>query len=312
MPGEGYWTAATRSPQAGGMIVTTTPTGTIGRQLLDLLVTRTDEPIRVIARDPGRLPAGLAGRVEVVPGSHGDPDVIDAALDGADALFWLTPPPWRAADLTDAMEGFARPAADAVVRHGVGHVVGISNLGRGVPGYAGVVTHGLAVDDLFAATGAAHRALTLPGFMDNLLRDVPTIRDGGRFHASLDRALKVPHCATADVAEVAAGLLLDRGWTGQGHRAVLGPADQSMDELAATMSDVLARRIEYVQVTLDDLRAGLLARGASPAMADGMVAMMAAKNAGLDNAEPRTAENTTPTSFREWCEKVLKPAVEAG
>ncbi len=29
----------------------------------------------------------------------------------------------------------------------------------------------------------------------------------------------------------------------------------------------------------------------------------------LDNAEPRTAENTTPTSFRQWCEEVLKPAV---
>jgi hypothetical protein len=40
-----------------------------------------------------------------------------------------------------------------------------------------------------------------------------------------------------------------------------------------------------------------------------MVAMMAAKNAGLDNAEPRTPENTTPTSFRHWSEKILKPAL---
>jgi hypothetical protein len=29
----------------------------------------------------------------------------------------------------------------------------------------------------------------------------------------------------------------------------------------------------------------------------------------LDNAEPRTPENTTPTSFRQWCEEMLKPAV---
>ena len=34
-----------------------------------------------------------------------------------------------------------------------------------------------------------------------------------------------------------------------------------------------------------------------------------AKDKGLDNAEPRTPENTTPTSFRQWCEEVLKPAV---
>ena len=44
-------------------------------------------------------------------------------------------------------------------------------------------------------------------------------------------------------------------------------------------------------------------------MAQGMVDMMAAKNEGLDNAEPRTAQSTTPTSFREWCDDVLKPAV---
>ena len=39
------------------------------------------------------------------------------------------------------------------------------------------------------------------------------------------------------------------------------------------------------------------------------VDMACAKNEGLDNAEPRTSENTTPTSFRQWCAEVLKPAV---
>jgi hypothetical protein len=33
--------------------------------------------------------------------------------------------------------------------------------------------------------------------------------------------------------------------------------------------------------------------------------------AGMDNAEPRTPLSTTPTSFRQWCEEVLKPAVLA-
>jgi hypothetical protein len=45
------------------------------------------------------------------------------------------------------------------------------------------------------------------------------------------------------------------------------------------------------------------------AMAQGMTDMAAAKNEGLDNAEPRNPENTTPTSFRQWCAEVLKPAV---
>jgi hypothetical protein len=34
-----------------------------------------------------------------------------------------------------------------------------------------------------------------------------------------------------------------------------------------------------------------------------------AKNEGLDNAVQRTPQNSTPTSFRHWCEEVLKPTV---
>ena len=49
----------------------------------------------------------------------------------------------------------------------------------------------------------------------------------------------------------------------------------------------------------------------SEAMAQGIADMMVAKNEGLDNAEPRTPQSATPTSFRQWCEQVLKPAVLA-
>jgi hypothetical protein len=46
-------------------------------------------------------------------------------------------------------------------------------------------------------------------------------------------------------------------------------------------------------------------------MAQGMTDMAWAKNDGLDSGVPRTPENATPTSFRQWCEQVLKPAVAA-
>ena len=57
--------------------------------------------------------------------------------------------------------------------------------------------------------------------------------------------------------------------------------------------------------------ASLTGRGMSEAMAQGTVDMLVAKNQGLDNAEPRTPRSATPTSFRQWCEEVLKPAVLA-
>jgi len=74
------------------MIVITTPTGDIGRQVLDRVLD-SGEAVRVIARDPSRLPARVRARAEVVQGSHGDAGAIAKALAGADRLFWLVPPP---------------------------------------------------------------------------------------------------------------------------------------------------------------------------------------------------------------------------
>ena len=122
---------------------------------------------------------------------------------------------------------------------------------------------------------------------------------------------KVPTCATRDIAAVAARLLLDPSWSGQASVPVLGPEDLSGDDMAQIMSEVLGKPVRFQQVPVEGFRAMLTGHGMSEAMAQGMVDMMVAKNEGLDNAEPRTPQSTTPTSFRQWCEEVLKPAILA-
>src|SRR5579875_850845 len=107
------------------MIVITTPTGLIGHQVLNNLL-NSDEPIRVIVRDPARLPAHIRERVEVVQGSHGDLDVVTRAFAGADSVFWLVPPDPRAESVEAAYAGFSRPACDAFKSQGVKRVVGVS------------------------------------------------------------------------------------------------------------------------------------------------------------------------------------------
>ena len=103
------------------MIVITTPTGTIGRQVLENVLD-SDEPLRVIVRDPSQLSPAARERVEVVEGSHGDPSVVKLALVGADAVFWLCPPHPTAESVDDAFVGFSRPAAEAFRAHGVNRV----------------------------------------------------------------------------------------------------------------------------------------------------------------------------------------------
>ena len=120
---------------------------------------------------------------------------------------------------------------------------------------------------------------------------------------------KLPSCATRDVATAAATLLLDPSWSGRAGVPVLGPEDLSYDDMAQVMSEVLGTPVRFQQFPGEAFKARLLQRGMSEAMAQGTLRMWVAKNHGLDNAEPRTAQSTTPTSFRQWCEDVLEPRV---
>lgn len=79
--------------------------------------------------------------------------------------------------------------------------------------------------------------------------------------------------------------------------------------MARIASEVLGTEVGYRQVTGAAFKERMTGFGMTEGMAQGMVDMFEAKNRGLANAEPRTAESTTPTTFRQWCKDVLKPAV---
>jgi uncharacterized protein YbjT (DUF2867 family) len=292
------------------MIVLTTPTGLIGHQVLDSLLD-CGQPLRVIVRKPSALPARVREHVEVIEGSHGDAAVADEAFAGADAVFWLTPPDPRAPSVDAAFVGFTRSAAEAFTTHSVKRVVGVSALGRGTlwAAHAGYVAGSLAMDDLIASTGVAYRALTNPSFMDNIVRQAEAIKNQGLFFSPINGDRKLPAVATHDTATAASRLLLDQSWGGVDEVPLLGPEDLSFNDMAQIISDVLGREVRFQQITFEAYKNRFVGFGMSDAMAQGMTDMAAAKNNGLDNAIQRTPENTTPTTFREWCEQVLKPAV---
>jgi uncharacterized protein YbjT (DUF2867 family) len=292
------------------MIVITTPTGLIGHRVLESMVDSGPE-LRVVARDPPDLPAEVRGFVEVIEGSHGDAAVVDEAFAGADAVFWVTPPNPRAPSVEVAYVDFTRPAAAAFKRKGVKRVVGVSALGRGTPwaDRAGFVTGSLAMDDLIASSKVGYRALTNPSFMDNIARQAAAIANQGMFFSPIDGDRKLPTVATRDIAAAASRLLLDDSWSGVGAVPLLGPEDLSFNDMAQIMSGVLGKDVRFQQTTFEAYKDMFLGFGMSDPMALGQTDMAWAKNEGLDNAVKRTPENSTPTSFREWCETELKPAV---
>ncbi|MFE3860021.1 NAD(P)H-binding protein [Streptomyces goshikiensis] len=295
------------------MIVITAPTGNIGRSLLSRLLKSAPaagEELRVIVRDPARLPEAARGHVEVISGSHGDAEVLDRAFEGADAVFWLVPPD-ASLPPEDAFSGFTRPAAKALAAHGVGHVVGVSALGRGTPlaDRAGLVSASLAMDDLIAGSGVAYRALANPSFFENLLEEADSIRDKGVFTDVVDADRKAPLVAVADIAAIAAGLLLDRSWTGIDDVPVLGPQDVSPNDLARIMTEQFGRPVRYERQPFDEMYTTLVGYGLNEAFVQGIVDMKRAKDQGLDAGVTRTPDTASPTGFEQWCAETLKPAV---
>ncbi len=265
-----------------------------------------------MVRDPARIPDAVRGAVEVVTGSHGDAATVERAFTRADAVFWLVPPD---ASLTpeEAYSGFTRPAAQAFAAHGVGRVVGVSALGRGTPqaDRAGLVTASLAMDDLIARSGVAYRALANPSFFENLLEEADSIRETGVFTDTVAADRPAPLVAVADIAATAAGLLLDRSWTGVGSVPVLGPQDLSPNDMARIMSEELGRPVRYERASLDEMRSTLLAHGLNAAFVEAMVDMKRAKDRGLDSGVARPPQAGPATGFAQWCAQTLKPAVLA-
>jgi uncharacterized protein YbjT (DUF2867 family) len=145
--------------------------------------------------------------------------------------------------------------------------------------------------------------------MENMLGQVRSLRAQNVFTSARRPDVKAPLVATRDIAASAARVLRDRSWTGTGGLAVLGPEDLSMDDIASITSDVIGRPIRYQRVASEVHKAELMKHGASEDFAQGLLDMHEAKDRGLDNSEPRTAEATTPTTYRQWCTEVLSPAV---
>jgi uncharacterized protein YbjT (DUF2867 family) len=292
------------------VIVISTPTGQIGHQVLDNVLDSADA-IRVIARDPSRLSSPARERVEVVQGSMDDIDVVTEAFASADCVFWVVPPNPHAEGIQGHVLDFIRPVCEAINSQAVKRVVAVSSLGRGVAKSAGQISAIFAMDDLIESTGVDYRSLQPPGFMENMLGQVAPIKLQGMFFSPISGDRKVPTCATRDIAAVAAQLLLDESWSGQDSVPILGPEDLSHNDMAQIMSEVLERPVRFQQVPAEALKTTLMQHGMTAAWAQGLIDMATAVDHGIYNAEPRTPQSTTPTSFRQWCEEVLKPAVFA-
>lgn len=289
------------------MIVVTTPTGQIGSALVRRLLAE-NQDVRVVVRDPARLSDEVRDRTEVIVGSHGDPAVLDTALPGADALFWLVPPDRSAASARDHYLGMAQVASAALRRHGVGHVVGVTSAGHGWAPSAGVLSAAFAMDDELAASGAAYTALSMPFYLENLLGQVESIARDGAFSLAVAADQAFATVAIDDIATTAARLLTDRAWEGRRDLPLFGPDRLTPAGMAEVMSRELGRPVAFRPVSIEDMAGAMRAAGAGEQAVRDTTEMFVAQADGIYDVDWAVAE-LGPTDVATWCRTVLAPRV---
>lgn len=118
-------------------------------------------------------------------------------------------------------------------------------------------------------SGLAYTILRPGGFMQNTLAYADSVASEGRFYAPLAEA-KVAWIDVRDIAAVAARTLTEDGHEGKTYE-LTGPQAISNREIVEKLSAATGKRVEHVEISLDDAREGMVGAGLPEWLADGLI-----------------------------------------
>ncbi len=288
-------------------IVVTTPTGQIGKRVVERLLEAEVELV-VLARDPAKLAAEVRARAEVRQGTLEDAAFVAGATAGADALFLLVPPHYTAREWGEWQLTVGRNAAEAVRANGIRRVVLLSSAGAHRHDLSAISRLG-DIERLLQAAAPDVAALRAGFFMENLLQSLPTIQQQGAIFQPIGPDVAVPFVATRDLGDEAARVLADPSWSGHVTRLVLGPEEVTLPAAAGIVGDAVGRPVAFVPIPPEAMREALLGMGASESVATGYAQMMRGLSDSRFELEPRDAITRGPTTVAEWVRTALAPAL---
>jgi uncharacterized protein YbjT (DUF2867 family) len=281
-------------------------TGNTGSIVAKFLLSK-GKKVRVVGRDSGRLEPFVAKGAEAFTATVSDAAALTKAFDGARAAYLMLPPAKSREEQERDSDGIAK----AVKESGLPYAVHLSSYGAQVAEGAGPVS-GLHSSEqkLNAIDGFNVLHLRAAYFMENNLAAIGMIQEMGLFGNALLPHLKIPMAATRDVGDYAAQRLLHLDFSGKQTRELLGERDLSMTEATEAIARGIGRPdLRYEQFPYDQVQQALTQLGVPPKGAAMYIEMYKAINAGvLVPLEPRSQENTTPTSIEQFVVDVFAAA----
>jgi uncharacterized protein YbjT (DUF2867 family) len=295
-----------RATGTDGMYVILGASGNTGSIVGESLLSK-GKKVRVVGRDATRLQRFVRKGAEAFTAELSDAAALTEAFRGARAAYLLLPPINSREDQELESDAIAKAATES----GLPYALYLSSYGAHVPEGTGPVA-GLHSSEqkLNAISGLNVLHLRAAYFMENNLAAIGMIQAIGRFGHALLPDLKLPMIATRDVGDYAAQRLLDLDFSGKQTRELLGERDLSMTEITAAIAHGIGKPdLRYVQFSYDQMQQALTQMGFPPKKAAVYMEMFKAINEGVLAAqEPRSLDNSTPTSFEKFVQDIFAPA----
>lgn len=296
-------------------IAITTPTGHIGGGLAKHLLESGGHELTLICRDPAKLADHAKRGAKVVKADLENRDEVIRATAGAEAVFFLCPPKFDAADLRAYQNKVGDNFAAAVRTNKLKRVVFLSSFGAqhksGTGPIAGLHDIEQKLNAASKEVGGSALHLRPASFMENWFMNVDSIKAQGAVYAPIPADASMPQIATQDIARVAAEVITDTKWSGTQVRELLGPRDYSFKDSVKIIADAIGKPVNFVQVPGDAAVQSMTGMGLSKNVASSYVEMYDGVAKGIVRSEhPRKAENSTPTTFEQFTKSALVPAIK--
>jgi uncharacterized protein YbjT (DUF2867 family) len=240
-----------------------------------------------------------------------DRDAVTEAFAGAEAVYVMIPPNMGSNQVRKYQDQVTEAAAAGIERNQVKYVVALSSFGADkAEGTGPIVGLHYMEERLARITGLNCLFLRAGYFMENTLGQAAAIKQFGVTAGPLKPELKLPMIATRDIGNFAADALLRLDFRGHQTHELQGQRDISMREVATIIGNAIGKTdLQYTQLPDEQFRGILMQMGFSENLADLFLEMSAGLNSGHIRAlEPRSPQNTTPTSYEQFVQEEFVPA----
>lgn len=255
-----------------GKILVTGATSTVGSLLVREL-SRRGEEVRAVSRSIEELEKMRDLGVELLCGDLSIRADVDEALRGVDRVFLITP---FVADFAAQVRTVVEAATEARIEH----IVRLSVVGASPDADFEIARQHGRCDALVAASGVGWTVLQPNFFQDDLIEiHVGPIRSKSAFYGASGQG-ETAYVSAADVVASAAEILAEPSRHSGKTYVLTGPEALSDGKVAEVVSRALGRQVRYVDLSPQELSAGLRNSGAPAWVVDAIVGLEAVKSNG--------------------------------